>query len=511
MVLDAAEELSASGALNDEPQTNASGLLSTGNAALDFILGGGLTPECFYLVEGDPGAGKTTLGMQFAINCVANGSKVLYLALSESDSELRSIAKSHQWDLSGIDVADLRAGPESIEEDASSIFHPSEVELGELTRSITAAVEKYQPDHVVIDSLGELRHLSQSENRYRRQLVALKDYFRQQHCTVILLDDRMETADLQLQAVSRGVVVLESSTPSYGRIRRRLQVSKMRGQKVRTGYHDFTIITGGLKIFPRLIAAEHNRDYDATPVSSDLKPLDSLLGGGLERGTSTLIMGAAGTGKSSLTAHFADAVIRAGGKAAAYVFDETAGNYLQRCDGLGIPIRQRRDAGEFLLRQVDSAELSPGEFAWHVRRSVEDDDVSLVIIDSLNGFMNAMPDEQFLRGQLHELLSYLSQLGITTLITLSQHGLVGQDVESPVETSYLADSIVLLRYFEFAGSVRKAISVVKKRTGGHESTIRELAFSPNGIQISDQLVEFKGILTGAPDYYGGSEPLIDSD
>ncbi|MGV3484403.1 MAG: ATPase domain-containing protein [Planctomycetaceae bacterium] len=500
-----------SGGLNDPVPQPAARLISCGNEAMDFILGGGLTPYCFYLVEGDPGAGKTTFALQFALEGVRCGEKVLYLALSEGQSDLRDIAASHRWSLDQVVIADLQAVGEPLSDDSNTIFHPSEVELGELTRAITAEVEKHRPDRVVIDSLGELRHLSESELRYRRQLMSLKSYFSKQRCTVLLLDDRMENADLQLQAVSRGVIVLERFTPSYGRIRRRLQVVKMRGQQVRSGYHDFTIGIGGLKIFPRLVASEYSRDYDTTVLVSGLAEFDSLMGGGLERGSSTLLIGAAGSGKSSLSAFVAGAAIRNGEKAAVYVFDETAGNYLQRCDGLGIAARRYREEGSLILRQVDSAELSPGEFAWHVRQAVEDHHVSVVIIDSLNGYMNAMPDEQYLRGQLHELLSYLSQLGVTSMITLSQHGLVGEGVESPVETSYLADTIILLRYFEFSGRVRKAISVVKKRTGGHESAIRELAFSNQGIRIGGPLIEFKGILTGTPDYYGDSEPLFDDE
>ncbi len=509
--MDSDKPIDESGGLNEPLQQPTPNLISVGNESLDFVLGGGLAANCLYLVEGDPGAGKTTLALQFALEGVRLGEKVLYLAVSEGETDLRSIATSHKWSLDGVVIAHLQPGEESLIEDNSTIYHPSEVELGELTRAITTEVEKHKPDRVIIDSLGELRNLSQSDFRYRRQLIALKSYFSAQKCTVLLLDDRLETNDLQLQAVSRGVIVLESYTPSYGRIRRRLQVTKMRGQQVRSGYHDFTIVTGGLNIFPRLVASEHTRDYDHAPLSSGLPALDALLGGGLERGTSTLLMGAAGTGKSSLTAQVAHAATKHNERAAVYVFDETAGNYLQRCNGLGIPASRLRDEGKLVLRQVDSAELSPGEFAWHVRRAVEEDSVSVVIIDSLNGYMNAMPDEQYLRGQLHELLSYLSQLGVTTMITLSQHGLVGDGVESRVETSYLADTIVLLRYFEFGGRVRKAISVVKKRTGGHETAIRELAFSNAGIQIGEPLDDFKGILTGTPDYFGSGKPLIDRE
>jgi len=486
-------------------------LISSGNKELDYVLGGGLSPNCFILVEGDPGAGKTTLAIQFILEGVRRGESNLYLGLAEGTDELESVTRSHGMSLEGINVVDLSPGHGGADDDSSTLFHPSEVELGELTQAIKKAFDKYNPQRVVLDSLGELRHLSQNELRYRRQLIALKSFFRTKECTVLLIDDRHKDVDLQLQAIARGTIELQRFTPSYGRIRRRLQVSKMRGQKVRSGFHEFTIETGGVWIYPRLVAGEHLQDFDQSPLSSGLSELDDLLGEGLERGTSTLIVGAAGTGKSTLSGHYATAAVEQGEAAAIYIFDETAGNYLRRCDAMGIPCREQRDDGKLILRQVDSAELSPAEFAWHVRHAVEESNVSVVVIDSLNGLMHSMPDEHYLRGHLHELLTFLSQLGVTTIITLSQHGLIGHDVESPVETSYLADTNILLRYFEHSGRVHKAISVLKKRTGGHETTIRELAFSKNGIQVGAPLHEFSGVLTGVPKYSGKSDPLLNSD
>jgi len=483
-------------------------LIRSGNPKLDFILGGGMSSNGFLLIEGDPGAGKTTLALQFALEGVRNGESVLYLSLSEGDEELRSIAESHGFDLTGVSLVDLSPGSETLGSDESTMFHPSEVELSELTQSIMDAFEEHQPKRVVIDTLRELRHLSQSDLRYRRQLIALKAFFRAKNCTVLLIDDRLEEADLQLQGVVRGTIELQRETPNYGRIRRRMQVSKMRGQVVRTGYHEFAIQTGGLAIFPRLIAAEHRDDVQHGVVSGGVPELDSLLGGGLQRGTSTLIIGAAGTGKSSITANYAIAAADQLGRSAVFVFDETAQNYLERCAGLKIPMAEYRKDDRVTLRQVDSAALTPSEFAWHIRDAVEERGVSFIAIDSLNGFLHSMPDEDYLRGQLHELLSYLNGRGVTTMITLSQHGTIGETVESPVETSYLADTNILLRYFEYQGQVRKAISVIKKRTGGHEKAIRELAFSSNGIRVGEPLGEFRGVLTGSPEYVGDEKPLL---
>ncbi|EMB15947.1 circadian clock protein, KaiC [Rhodopirellula europaea 6C] len=485
-------------------------LISTGNDHLDYILGGGLSANCFVLIEGDPGVGKTTMAMQFALEGIRQGESVLYLSLSEGEEELRSVAASHGFDLEGLTIVDLSPGSETLGADEATIFHPSEVELTELTQAITNSFEEHQPNRVVIDTLRELRHLAQSDLRYRRQLIALKAFFRAKDCTVLLIDDLLPDADLQLQGVVRGAIELQRHTPDYGRVRRRLQVTKMRGHVVRTGYHDFTIVRGGLAIYPRLVAAEHHTKFDHGAVSGGVPELDELLGGGLQRGTSTLIIGAAGTGKSSLTANYAVASANQQGRSAIFVFDETAQNYLERCEGLNIPLRKYRDDGRITLRQVDSAELSPSEFAWHIRRIVEEDNVRFIAIDSLNGYMHSMPDDDYLRGQLHELLSYLNGKGVTTLITLSQHGMVG-DVESPVETSYLADTNILLRYFEHQGKVRKAISVIKKRTGGHEKAIRELAFTSDGIRIGGPLTEFRGVLTGTPEYFGDADPLLTAE
>lgn len=492
---------------NLESENRLRNLISSGNSRLDDILGGGMMANCFILIEGDPGAGKTTLALQFALEGARQGEGVLYLALSEGEDELQSVAESHDFDLQGVSIVDLSPGSDVLNGDDATIFHPNEIELGELTSAIMDAFEKVQPKRVVIDSLSELRYLAQSELRYRRQLLALKSYFRLKDCTVLLIDDRQDQPDLQLQSVARGTIELQRYTPDYGRIRRRLQVSKMRGQVVRSGYHEFSILKGGLEIYPRLIAAEHVDQIEHGALSSGLEPLDRLLGGGMQRGTSSLVIGAAGTGKSSLSAQYACSATRYG-RSAIYVFDETAANYLCRCDGLNIPVREMRGKDQLLLRQIDSAELAPGEFAWDVRQVVEHQNVRFLVIDSLNGYMHSMPGEDYLRGQLHELLGYLSGKGVTTIITLSQHGLIGDRVEAPVDTSYLADANLLIRYFEYRGEVRKAISVLKKRTGGHEKTIRELHFSSQGLVIGSPLTNFTNVLSGIPKYIDDNGALL---
>ena len=367
------------------------------------------TSASFYLIEGDPGSGKTTLALEFILEGVRSGEKTLYIALSESEIDLRRIARSHGWELDGVQIVDLTVGEEALSSDEqSTMYHPSEIELGEVTRSILEEVKRSQADRIVIDSVAEIRRLSNSSIRYRRQLMALKSFFRGRKNTVLLLDDRMEAEDLDLQAVARGTITLERRSPDYGRVRRRLQITKMRGQRIHTGYHDFVIESGGLEIFPRMIAWEKAGASEEEVFSSRIDSLDRLLGGGIERGTCTLVMGAAGTGKSSICSQYAVAAAQRGEKAFIWVFDEAAGNFLRRCDGLGLPLRKYREEGLIKLRQVDPAELSPGEFAWAVRNSVEDDGAGLIVIDSLNGYLSSMPDEEYLKGQFHELSTYIN-------------------------------------------------------------------------------------------------------
>jgi circadian clock protein KaiC len=479
-------------------------LVATGVEGLDDILRGGLTANRLYLVEGNPGSGKTTLALQFLLAGVQRGERCLFVTLSESEEELRATALSHGWSLEGIEVAEIIASEESLKPDARyTMFHPSEVELGETTKKVLAEVERVEPTRMVFDSLSEMRLLAQNPLRYRRQILALKQSLSRQRCTVLIVDDRTGSErDEHLHSIAHGVISLERQTQEYGTMRRRLQVAKMRGRAFREGYHDFVIRRGGVEAYPRLVAAEHLTAYSREAIKSGLAALDTLLGGGLARGTSTLVTGPAGTGKSTLASQYAVSVAAKGDQAAIYLFDESVATFRERSAGLGMDVGPLLESGRLNILQVDPAELSPGEFAHLVRRSVVRDKSQLVVIDSLNGYMNAMPSEQFLTLHLHELLTYLGQRGVTTLLLLAQHGLVGSGLEGPVDASYLADTVLLLRYFEAMGEIRQAISVIKKRTGKHERTIRELRFGEKGITVGEPLREFQGIMTGSPQIIG---------
>ena len=481
--------------------------LATGSAGLDSVLNGGFPANHLYLLEGDPGTGKTTLALQFLLEGARLGEPVLYVTLSETKEELTAVARSHGWSLEGVNLHELVPPEESLKTESQyTIFHPSEVELGETTRAVIEEVERIQPRRVVFDSLSEMRLLARDPLRYRRQILALKQFFAGRHSTVLLLDDRTSAdSDLQVQSIAHGVVMLEQLMLDYGAERRRLRVSKLRGSRFRGGYHDFTIRTGGLEVYPRLVAADRRAEFRSEASPSGVAELDSLLGGGLDRGTATLLMGPAGSGKSSLAAHFAAASAVRGERAAAFIFDEGVNTYLNRAAGLGTDLRAEVEAGRLTVQQVDPAELSPGEFAHAVCAAVERDGARLVVIDSLNGYLQAMPDERFLTAQMHELLTYLNQQGVVTLLVMAQHGLLGP-MSSPVDVSYLADTVVLLRYFEAGGAIRRAISVVKKRTGRHEDTIREMRLSASrGVEIGEPLTAFRGVLTGVPVLAGGGE------
>jgi circadian clock protein KaiC len=482
--------------------------MATGNAGLDQVLGGGFPANRLYLVEGDPGTGKTTLALQFLLEGARGGEPVLYVTLSETKEELTGVAESHGWSLDSINIHELVPPEESLKTETQyTIFHPSEVELGDTTNAVIEEVERIQPRRVVFDSLSEMRLLARDPLRYRRQILALKQFFAGRQCTVLLLDDRTSTdGDLQVQSIAHGVLMLEQMTVEYGGERRRLRVVKLRGSRFRGGYHDFNIKTGGVELYPRLVAAEHHREFKKESISCSVPELDALLGGGLDRGTSTLIMGPAGSGKSSIAAQFIACAARRGETSAAFIFDEGIGIHMARAAGLGNDIRGEVESGRIRVQQIDPAEMSPGEFAHGVRRSVEQDGARVVVIDSLNGYLQAMPDERFLTAQLHELLTYLNQQGVVTLLVMAQHGFLGANMGTPVDVSYLADTVIMLRYFEAGGAVRRAISVVKKRTGFHEDTIRELRLSSKGIKVGKPLTEFQGVLTGAPTYTGKSVP-----
>ena len=481
--------------------------ISTGSSGLDDILGGGFDANRMYLYEGRPGTGKTTIALQFLLKGAEFGERVLYITLSETKRELNLVARRHGWSLKDVDIFELVPAETTLDPERQlTVFHPAEVELSETTSLIFKEVERINPTRVVFDSLSELRLLAQNPLRYRRQVLALKHFFTNRSCTVVLLDDLSSAQDdLQLHSIAHGVVLLEQLALDYGAERRRMRVIKMRGIRFRGGFHDFNIERGGLLIFPRLIAAEHHKSFPGEVTPSGNTELDQLLGGGLERGTNALLIGAAGVGKSSVALTYAIAAAERGEHAVFLAFDEGRGTLEARARSLGLPFERFVASGHVRFQQIDPAEMSPGEFAANVRESVEVDNARLVIIDSLNGYLNAMPDERFLVLQMHELLTYLAQQGVLTILVLAQHGLVGP-MDTPLDISYLSDAVLMLRYFELAGTVRRALSVVKKRSGPHEHTIREFRLSSDGIKLGPPMNEFSGIFSGNPRYAGASMP-----
>jgi circadian clock protein KaiC len=485
------------------------GRAPTGIPGLDEVLRGGFPLNHLYLVEGDPGTGKTTLALQFLLEGVRAGEPVLYVTLSESKAELEEIACSHGWSVDGVPVFELTPDEEDLNAEAQyTVFHPSDVELADTINSVLKRVHEMQPRRVVFDSLSELRLLARDPLRYRRQILALKQFFFGKECTVLLLDDRTTTGhDLQLQSIAHGVLILQSLERAYGGRRRQLEVRKLRGSRYREGFHDFSIETGGLVVYPRLVAAEHPGSFEPLPVLSGFAELDELLGGGVTKGTSTLLMGPAGCGKSTVAARYVLSAAQRGEFAVIFTFDERIATLIERTNGLGMSLEPHLRSGKIRLHQIDPTEISPGEFVSQVRNYVEEHHASVVVIDSMNGFLNAMPDEQFLLLQLHELLSYLGLHGVATILTLAQHGVMGTGVESPVDLSYLADAVVLFRYFEFQGEIKQALSIVKKRSGPHERSIRELIFSGGTVRVGPALTQFEGVLTGVPRFRGSARDM----
>jgi circadian clock protein KaiC len=479
---------------NDQPRAR------LGIPGLDEILHGGLIPARLYLIDGNPGAGKTTLALHFLREGIRVNERCLYITLSETIEELQAGARSHDWSLAGIELIELIADEGEFDGEAQlTMFHPSEIDLTETTRKVLAAIERTKPQRLVFDSLSELRLLAQNSLRYRRQILAFKQFLIGRDCTVLMLDDRTaDVADMQLQSIAHGVISLDSKAPTYGRARRELQVLKFRGSDFASGFHDFVVRRGGLTVFPRLSAGDSVNDPERSFIASGVKDLDALLGGGIERGTSTLLIGPPGSGKSSIALQYAIAAAAGGEHGAIFAFEETKSATQVRSRGLGLIINEGRGPGQILVQQIDPAEISPGEFAHMIRESVERDNARVVVIDSLNGYLNAMPADRFLTVQLHELLAYLSNRGVATFIVVAQNGMMGSSMQSPVDASYLADSVVLLRFFEHAGEVKKAISVLKKRTGSHEESIRELSFDGDGIHLSSPLLQLRGVLTGVP-------------
>jgi circadian clock protein KaiC len=474
----------------------------TGVSGLDNILGGGLTRSRVYLVEGSPGTGKTTLSLQFLLEGLRLGESGLYITLSETKEELQAVAATHGWSLEKLSLYELVNEIGLDPDSEQSILHPSEVELGETTREVMKQVTELRPQRVVFDSLSEMRLLAQNPLRYRRQILALKHFFSNFDCTVLMLDDRTsDPNDLQLHSIAHGVISLEQSPRDFGAERRRIRVVKMRGLKFRSGYHDFILDRGGLIVFPRLVAAEHQQNFSDEINSTGNEGLDAVLGGGLVPGTNTLLTGPSGVGKTTTAVRCMLAALERGEKATYFLFDEGLKTLLKRCAVLGMDLAPHVDSGALNIQQIDPAELSPGEFTSRARVAVEEQGCSFLCIDSLNAYLQAMPGEQFLLLQMHELLSYLNQSGITTLLILGHHGTVG-DMRADVDLSYLSDTLLMFRYFEAKGEVRTAISAVKSRTNQNERTIREFKLGANGLQVGEALRDFEGVLSGIPKYEG---------
>lgn len=472
--------------------------ISTGISGLDNILGGGLTKERLYLVEGDPGSGKTTMALQFLIEGARRGETVLYITLAENEVELRAVAQAHGFSMDGVTVHEVIPEESLLDPgEQYTVLHPSEVELGETNNMILGMVERLSPTRVVLDSLSELQLLSGSALRYRRHVLALKQYFAKRACTALLLDDKTAIrGDQQVRSVAHGVISLQHTDSEYGAERRLIRILKYRGIPFRRGPHDYSIVTGGLVVYPRIVAAETRGFTAQAQMPSGIPQFDALLGGGIEEGSSTLISGPPGTGKSSLAAQFVVAVTKRGQRAAMFLFEESFNTVLNRSQGMSMDLRGPYESGLLTVNQIDPAEMSPGEFTHSVCRAA-DAGAKVIVIDSLNGYLNAMPEAQFLTTHLHEVLTYLGQRGVVTILIGVQQGIVGA-MTTGIDVSYMADNVLILRYFEARGAVEKALSVFKKRGSAHETTLRSFSISSHGIEVGAVLDHFQGILTGVP-------------
>ena len=487
--------------------------LKTGISGLDIVLSGGLPENRLYLMQGEPGTGKTTLAFQFLMEGIKQGERCLYISFSESREELESVADSHGWDISSLDMLELGSIEDQLKPEAqNTVFYPSEVEMNQTTTFLYAEVERIKPHRIVFDSISEMRMLAESSLRYRRQMLALKQFFSKQNCTVLLLDDLTTSPkDLQVQSIVHGVINLEKLHPEFGNEIPRLHIVKLRGIEFLGGFHDYVIKRGGVAVFPRMISSIHKPKRVNKKYSSHVKGLDKLLGGGIDAGTSTLFLGPAGTGKSTLSIQYAYAAAERGEKAIVFAFEESIETLLMRTTAVGMDIQKHLDSGMISISKIDPAQLSPGEFAEQIRRAVLSNGCKVVLIDSLNGYLHAMPQEQFLTLQLHELLTFLAAQGVATLLVLAQQGMMGHLMNTPIDLTYLADTVFITRYFESSGTVRKAVSVIKQRSGSHESTIRELSFSSHGVEVGQPLIHFKGVLSGSPEFTGKNEDELNKN